>query len=232
MSDATDRGQEQPDSLISKEDGRRYWESVDANVSGMLGGLPQVSKLDIQSSRNFLAKFGIGSKPGQRKVASALEGGAGIGRVTQGLLLDGIAQQVDVIEPTVKFTAALQGKPGVRKIFNMGLEEWQPNEGFSYDLVWIQWCVGHLTDEQLVQFLKLCKSVLNPEAGLIVVKENNSTGGKDEFDELDSSVTREDRSFRRIFDQAGLRLVRVELQRGFEAMGLLPVRMYALKPAQ
>ncbi len=113
-----------------------------------------------------------------------------IGRVTEGLLLDGIATQVDVIEPIAKFTAGLQDKSGVRTIFNMGLEDWQPSEGVQYDLIWVQWCVGHLTDEQLVQFLKRCKSTLNPEVGVIVVKENNSTGGEDVFDPLDSAVTR------------------------------------------
>lgn len=97
---------------------------------------------------------------------------------------------MDVIEPIAKFTAALQGKPGVRNIYNMGLEEWEPGEGMRYDLIWIQWCVGHLTDEQLVQFLERCKSTLDPGVGVIVLKENNSTGGSDEFDEVDSSVTR------------------------------------------
>ena len=113
-----------------------------------------------------------------------------IGRVTEGLLLDGIATQVDVIEPIAKFTAGLHHKSGVRTIFNMGLEDWQPSEGIQYDLIWIQWCVGHLTDEQLVQFLKRCKSTLNPEIGVIVMKENNSTSGADVFDPLDSAVTR------------------------------------------
>jgi protein N-terminal methyltransferase len=96
---------------------------------------------------------------------------------------------VDVIEPISKFTAALQGKPGVRSVFNMGLEDWQPEEGVKYDLIWIQWCVGHLTDEQLIHFLGRCKTALK-EGGVIVVKENNSTTEADDFDEVDSSVTR------------------------------------------
>lgn len=115
---------------------------------------------------------------------------ARIGRVTEGLLLDGITQQVDVIEPIAKFTSKLQGKPGVRTIFNMGLEEWQPAEGVLYDLIWVQWCVGHLTDKELVQFLVRCTSALNPDGGVIIVKENNSSSGRDEFDKVDSSVTR------------------------------------------
>lgn len=41
---------------------------------------------------------------------------------------------------------------------------------------------------------------------------------------------REDATFRRIFKEAKLKLVQVELQKGFQSSGLLPVRMYALKP--
>ena len=69
--------QENVDSRISRADGLKYWEGIDATVDGMLGGLPHVTRVDIRGSRNFLAKLGIGSKPGQRVAASALEGGAG-----------------------------------------------------------------------------------------------------------------------------------------------------------
>ena len=101
-----------------------------------------------------------------------------------------VAKEVDVVEPMAKFTAALQGKKGVRSIFNVGLEEWRPAEGDQYDLVWAQWCVGHLTDEELVAFLQRCQTVLRPVDGVIVLKENLSTQGADLFDDLDSSVTR------------------------------------------
>lgn len=112
-----------------------------------------------------------------------------IGRITEGLLLS-LSQEVDVVEPIAKFTEALAKKGGVRQVFNIGLEEWQPSAGVKYDLVWNQWCVGHLNDEQLVQYLERCKTVLAPGDGLIVVKENISTSGVDLFDDQDSSVTR------------------------------------------
>jgi protein N-terminal methyltransferase len=65
------------DSLISKEEGLRYWEGVNPDVDGMLGGIPAVTRVDLQGSRNFLAKLGFGSKSGLRTAKSALEGGAG-----------------------------------------------------------------------------------------------------------------------------------------------------------
>ncbi len=101
-----------------------------------------------------------------------------------------MADLVDVIEPLDKFTAALQGKPGVRNIYNAGLEAWKPAEGVQYDLIWTQWCVGYVNDEQLVAYLRRCREVLNPDGGVMVVKENLSTSGCDYFDDTDKSVTR------------------------------------------
>lgn len=110
-----------------------------------------------------------------------------IGRITKGLLLN-VAQEVDIVEPIAKFTDQLRGYPGIGSVFNVGLEKWYP-EGVQYDLVWTQWCLGHLSDDQVVGYLERCKGVLTP-AGVIVVKENLSTGDEDLFDETDSSVTR------------------------------------------
>ena len=113
-----------------------------------------------------------------------------IGRITEGLLLS-VAETVDVVEPIAKFSDNLKGKSGVGKIFNTGLEDWSPetsSEG-KYDLIWNQWCLGHLTDAQLVIYLEKCSKLLN-ENGLVIAKENISTTGEDIFDEIDSSVTR------------------------------------------
>ncbi|KAI5458983.1 alpha-N-methyltransferase NTM1 [Mariannaea sp. PMI_226] len=226
-----------PDSLIVTSEGRQYWENVASDANGMLGGvldvMPSASRVDLQGSRTFLARLGIGIKQGRKKVPRALEGGAGIGRITEGLLLH-IAERVDLIEPIAKFTAVINGKPGVGDIFNMGLEDWRPVEGVLYDLIWTQWCVGHLTDVLLVQYLERCKAALNPDGGVIVLKENVSTCGEDQFDELDNSVTREDDKFRALFKQAGLKIIRTDVQHGFplvKDLQLLPWRMYALKPA-
>ena len=94
------------------------------------------------------------------------------------------------MEPIAKFSDNLKGKDGVGKIFNVGLEDWSPDFGDSkYDLIWNQWCLGHLTDTQLKIYLEKSQKVLK-ENGLIIVKENLSTSGEDLFDELDSSVTR------------------------------------------
>ncbi|KAI1378229.1 alpha-N-methyltransferase NTM1 [Hypoxylon crocopeplum] len=226
-----------PDSLIRAGDSRRYWSGIDADVNGMLGGYPGVSRIDLRGSRSFLAKLGLGRSRGVKTVGRALEGGAGIGRITQGLLLD-VAETVDVVEPIAKFTAALEGQPGIGRIYNVGLEEWRPDAeaATTYDLIWNQWCLGHLTDQQLDAYLRRCSAALSVgddgrTKGFIVVKENMSTAGEDLFDEVDSSVTRQDETFRRIFEKAGLCIVKTEVQHGFPTE-LYPVRMYALKPKE
>ena len=72
-----------PDALINRDDGRKYWADLAADEDAMLGGIPSVegfsniSRIDLQGSRTFLARFGIGNKQGRRAVSSALEGGAG-----------------------------------------------------------------------------------------------------------------------------------------------------------
>jgi protein N-terminal methyltransferase len=73
-----------PTTSTDGKDGTSYWDHVDSDINGMLGDIPRISgyshlsKVDLQSSRSFLAKLGIGSKNGRQKVASALEGGAGL----------------------------------------------------------------------------------------------------------------------------------------------------------
>ncbi|KAM3434899.1 hypothetical protein NHJ13734_005801 [Beauveria thailandica] len=232
-----------PDSLIRKDDGLAYWRNATPDVDGMLGGVPAIfgpiSRIDLQGSRTFLARLGIGRS---RKVSYCLEGGAGIGRITTGLLVN-VAEHVDVVEPIAKFTDALRGKKGVRRVLNMGLEDWRGGSGDGddddddgttrYDLVWTQWCLGHLTDEQLRRHLQRCRDALVPETGVIVVKENLSTSGVDVFDPVDSCVTRHEETWKSIFQQAGLRIVKEEPQRGLPESGkarLLPVMMYALQP--
>jgi 2-polyprenyl-3-methyl-5-hydroxy-6-metoxy-1,4-benzoquinol methylase len=41
----------------------------------------------------------------------------------------------------------------------------------AYDVIWIQWVVGHLTDDDFVDFFLRCRKGLKP-GGVIVLKEN------------------------------------------------------------
>lgn len=222
-----------PDSHINHATAITYWSSTEPTVAGVLGGFPQVSRVDLQSSRNFIAKLRRQSAhhpPSKGKLKRAVDCGAGIGRITTGLLVD-VAEVVDVVEPVKSFTDKVKDAEGVGSIYNVGLEAWfLDKDGLGpYDLIWNQWCVGQLTDAQLVAYLQRVQKVLN-EGGWIVVKENLSNTGQDVFDADDSSVTRTDGKFRHLFEEAELRVVRSELQKGLPVEGLYPVRCYALQP--
>lgn len=240
--DPEDEKSSSVDAQINVQNAINYWTSVDSSVNGMLGGFPQVSRIDLQSSSTFLSKLKRRLKGNEdgKSVALlplALECGAGIGRVTTGMLL-GHCQTVDVVEPVKKFTDQLQTdaaqstKPGrVGRIFNQGLEDFHPEAGRAYNIIWHQWCLGQLSDRDLVAYFVRCQAVLAQE-GWIVVKENLSTNadGSDDFDEVDSSVTRSEQKWSKLFQEAGLRLVTNEKQRGFPKE-LLPVCTWALRPS-
>lgn len=223
-----------PDDQISHSDGLTYWNSISPTVNGMLGGYPQVSRIDLRGSANFLAKLRCQCTPHdtQKILGRGVDCGAGIGRVTAGFLST-VCDVVDVVELVEKFaievkSAKMIGNGLVGETYITGLENWKPEN--QYDLIWNQWCLGHLKDKQLVAYFKRCSKNLTSE-GWIVVKENMSTNkdDADTFDVVDSSVTRTDKKFRKIFEEAGLLLVKTELQRGFPKE-LYPVRFYALRP--
>ncbi|KAK5459783.1 hypothetical protein LTS15_003912 [Exophiala xenobiotica] len=109
----------------------------------------------------------------------------------------------------------------------------EEDEG-RYDLIYNQWCLNHLTFESLVRYFASLIPLL-AKGGWIIVKENLSTevSGADTFWEEDSSVARSDGNWRASFDKAGLKVVATQLQTGFpKQLGLLPVRMYALRPVE
>lgn len=221
----------------------------------MLGGYPQISRIDLRGSANFLAKLRrqhpvtkeldasalIDNKVKLPRLKRGVDCGAGIGRVTAGFL-GKACEVVDVVEPVEKFAREVRrlqmevekpkmGGGVIGDVFVTGLEDWEPEVGREYDLIWNQWCLGHLTDVQLVGYLRRCIRALRHEEGWIVVKENMSTdkAGRDIFDEEDSTVTRTDGKFRDLFKEVGLRIERTELQMGFPK-GLFPVRIYGLRP--
>lgn len=86
--------------------------------------------------------------------------GSGIGRITKHLLLPSF-KIVDMVDVTLQFIEESKNYIGaenerVGNKFVEGLQTFAPQENF-YDLIWIQWVSGHLTDEDFVDFIKRCK---------------------------------------------------------------------------
>ncbi len=111
-------------------------------------------------------------------------------------IVKGTLQAFDPRRPVEELTECeILGRAGYTPI------EEKP-DGSGYDVVWCQWCLGHLSDEELVQFLKRSKEALRTTTegtgdfeGIIVVKENlchEKVPGEANtvFDSQDSSLTR------------------------------------------
>jgi len=213
----------------------------------VLGGFGFLSTTDIKSSRSFLASFipalstsvacpsSSSTTPSVPPISTvrALDCGAGIGRVTRHLLLE-LFDKVDLVEPNSRFVEKAKDQLGplrplnghrAENFFCEGLQSFVPEKD-HYDLIWIQWVIGYLTDEDLVGFLRRCGEGLRQD-GVVVIKDNLNSGEGFAVDKEDNSIARSDSYLRRLFEESGLVLVKEEIQKEFPA-GMLPVRMYAL----
>lgn len=90
----------------------------------------------------------------------AIDCGAGIGRITKHLLLS-LFKTVDMVDITSRFIEESNEYIGdqssrIGSRFVEGLQTFEPREKF-YDVIWIQWVIGHLTDEDCVRFFERCK---------------------------------------------------------------------------
>ena len=104
------------------------------------------------------------------------------------------------------------------------LQEFTPHLG-RYDVIWIQWVSGYLTDKDLLAFLSRCRDGLK-ENGVIILKDNVAREGCI-FDLSDSSVTRDMDILRSLIRKSGLVVLGQEKQEGFPEQ-CVPVWMFAL----
>ncbi|TPX44776.1 hypothetical protein SeMB42_g02005 [Synchytrium endobioticum] len=224
-------------------DAASYWDGVDATVDGMLGGFANLTEIDCRGSLKFIEEYvkptkalpGRAALPPRIPSSLACDCGAGIGRVSKNFLLK-IFNKVDLVEQNPKFLE--KGKrmfdadgisERVDRFIAVGLQDFSPDEG-RYDLIWCQWVLGHLTDDDFIDFFKRCKNGLKP-GGIIGVKENTTEASDYEVDDTDSSVTRSDEKFKELFEKAGLQILKEAKQNGFPSC-LYPVRMYMLEASE
>ncbi|CAH2104712.1 unnamed protein product [Euphydryas editha] len=205
-----------------------YWAEIPATLDGVLGGFGFISDIDIDGSTLFLKSI-LSSEDAPRP-GSALDCGAGIGRITKHLLAP-LFERVDIIEPDEKFINTIISFVGENKIkigslYKTSLQKFEPER--KYDIIWNQWVLGYLTDIDLVAYLSCCRDALSSK-GVLIVKENVTSSGKPEIDETDSSVTRPLKQFLKIFKLAKLKRIKQCKQTNFPA-GIYPVYMFALIP--
>lgn len=144
---------------LSAEKASLYWSKVPATVDGVLGGFGFISDVDIDGSAIFLRSLMESSAPPSKTMA--LDCGAGIGRITKYLLIPNF-ETVDVVEPDEKFIENIRNYIGeesskVETLYKCCLQDFYPDK--KYDIIWIQWVLGHLGDQELVDFLLRCRCV-------------------------------------------------------------------------
>mmetsp|Transcript_2106 Transcript_2106/g.6601 ORF Transcript_2106/g.6601 Transcript_2106/m.6601 type:complete len:239 (+) Transcript_2106:82-798(+) len=219
------------------EGGAAYWATTEPTNDGVLGGF-RVHEADIRDSRAFISPL-LSSKPKR-----GLDVGAGIGRVTGGLLIE-LCEHVDLLEECVPFVeqARVQlAHAGDRVNFLcMKMQDFAPEAGL-YDLIWIQWCLGSLSDADVVAFLQRCRKGLADPGGLLVIKDNvfdvqsctdawekGSDGAKYLVDQNDNSVIRSREHFKALLDRCGLQQVCPPRNADLGTDELYPVEMHALR---
>ncbi|XP_043698558.1 alpha N-terminal protein methyltransferase 1 [Telopea speciosissima] len=213
-----------------------YWEGVEASVDGVLGGYGHVNDSDIKGSEAFLKTllFDFFGADLRNRHLVALDCGSGIGRVTKNLLLR-YFNEVDLVEPVSHFLEAARESltpengtvSDMHKVSNfycLPLQEFTPEAG-RYDVIWVQWCIGQLADDDFVSFFKKAMAGLKP-GGFLVLKENIAKSGF-VLDKDDRSITRSDLYFKELFNRCGLHLYKSKDQKGFPEE-LFAVKMYAL----
>ncbi|KAK3145893.1 hypothetical protein QOZ80_3BG0258860 [Eleusine coracana subsp. coracana] len=212
-----------------------YWQSVEASTEGVLGGYGCVNDADVKGSDAFLRPL-IAERFGTTKRhLVALDCGSGIGRVTKNLLLRHF-NEVDLVEPVPHFLEAArenltggmmdQGEDSHMAVnfYCVSLQDFTPEEG-RYDVIWVQWCIGQLPDDDFISFFNRAKIGLKPD-GFFVLKENIAKNGF-VLDKEDNSVTRSDPYFRELFKKCGLYIHSVKDQKELPKE-LFAVKMYAL----
>ncbi|CAI9549864.1 unnamed protein product [Staurois parvus] len=206
---------------------RNFYKDVPATDEGMMGDFSDLSNTDIESSREFLRKF-VGG-PGKAGTDYALDCGSGIGRVSKHVLLP-VFNTIELVDMTEPFLEEAQNyleeeADKVETLYCYCLQDFIPTPK-KYDVIWMQWVSGHLTDRDLLIFLLRCKNALK-ENGVIIIKDNIARQGC-RLDPVDSSVIRNINILRNIIRRAGMTIIAEERQRGFPEL-CVPIWMIAIQ---
>lgn len=145
------------DGSISYNKALQYWAEIPATLDGVLGGFGFISQIDINGSTLFLKSLLSSKMPPGNQLA--IDCGAGIGRITKDLLIPHF-DLVDAVEPDEKFINTIKTFVGnnstkIGTLYNLSLQQFKPVK--KYDVIWNQWVLGYLKDEDLISYLIRCR---------------------------------------------------------------------------
>ena len=173
------------------------------------------SEEDLVHSCTLLARA-IESMP--QKPHSALDVGAGVGRVTRGVLLPAVSGPVFLVDQSAKWLKAAKtylAEDASRCTFIQSkLEDYQPAE--TFDLIWIQWTLQYLIDQDVVELLKRLSQCLSNQ-GVLVLKENRPVYSQSECFQMDTpgkegrfDITRPEKHLAVLVELSGLTITYTE----------------------
>lgn len=195
---------------------KKYWEDTDSSSKGMLGGYTHVNNTDIITSREILSDL-IKKKFFVPK--NVIEYGAGIGRVSENLLVE-YFNDIVVLEQNENFlkkaeenlsklkleNTKLRFIPASMQAFASNPQKYGIESTEKFSAIWIQWCVENLDDTDLVSLLIRSKELLD-DKGMIFVKENVVEDFQEiKINDIDYSRVRNDALFKEIFKKSGLKI--------------------------
>jgi protein N-terminal methyltransferase len=209
-----------------------YWESEEncpISDDGVLGGYGALTPIDVQGSNAFLDQVLI-LRP-ELRCERAADCGAGIGRVTKNFLINRFAN-VDLIEQSPRLLASAAKYLGEESLYKTkfiveGLQDFAPAPN-TYDVIWIQWVIGHLHDLDFISFFRRIAKGLTPN-GVIILKDNCCTNYSFVLDCEDRSVSRRKDYMTVLLEMSGMHILKAEKQAGFPEE-LYPVMMFAMCP--
>ena len=196
-----------------------YWETeenVKPTIDGMLGGFAVLSDRDLAASRTFIDKV-LASIPilkdriDNDASSRSCECGAGIGRLTKGLMLPLGIQGCDLVETSPRLINAAPDYIGEHdasrcRFICEGLQDFHP-EPNTYDIIWIQWVIGYLNDWDLCNFLHRMGKALR-KGGVVVIKDNTCNELAFMSDKGDSDITRSYQYLMALVKESGLKVVK------------------------
>eukprot|EP01035_Chromulina_nebulosa_P017947 gene17947-23573_t len=210
-----------------------YWEDetkCPITDDGVLGGYGKLTPSDVKGSNSFIDELISENPTINFQFDKSVDCGGGIGRVTKHLLLPRF-QSVDLLEQSPRLLNASSsyiGNDSIRvNCICKSLQEFQPLQN-TYDLIWIQWVVGHLHDIDFINFFKSCSIGLKPN-GYIILKDNCAESYTFVVDKEDSSVARCPEYMRILLNLSNLEIIKETIQLDFPSE-LYPVHMFALRP--
>eukprot|EP01036_Dinobryon_divergens_P043180 gene43180-57456_t len=84
----------------------------------------------------------------------------------------------------------------------------------TYDVIWIQWVIGHIHDIDCMRFFERCAAGLKPN-GVVILKDNTTEDWTFVVDKTDSSVSRAPAYITLLAKLSGLTLLLEARQKDF-----------------